>query len=133
MRACVCVCVCSVKLDKVEYLVLDEANRVLDMGLLPDVRHILDRCPRKRPRALLGATIPPQIETLIQWAMHSKETIKIGARRSPAETVKRVLYPGLGYAKKRFVVRIAARQMRAWNRSSFSAAPTVALIASRIH
>ena len=83
----------NVKLDKVEYLVLDEADRMLDMGFLPDVRHILDRCPRKRHTALFSATIPPQIETLIQWAMQDPETIEIGARRAPAETVKHVIYP----------------------------------------
>ena len=43
--------------------------------------------------ALFSATIPPQIETLIQWAMHEPETIEIGARRTPAETVKHVIYP----------------------------------------
>src|SRR5471032_1335099 len=81
------------KLDKVQYLVLDEADRMLDMGFLPDVRRIVDKCPRARHTSLFSATVPPQIETLIQWAMHSPETIEIGARRTPAETVKHVIYP----------------------------------------
>jgi ATP-dependent RNA helicase RhlE len=83
----------AVKLNAVQFLVLDEADRMLDMGFLPDVRRILEKCPRKRQTALFSATVPPQIETLIQWAMHEPETIEIGARRSPAETVKHVLYP----------------------------------------
>jgi len=83
----------TLRLDKVEFMVLDEADRMLDMGFLPDVRRIVEKCPRKRHTALFSATIPPQIETLIQWAMHDPETIEIGARRTPAETVKHVIYP----------------------------------------
>jgi ATP-dependent RNA helicase RhlE len=81
------------KLDHIKYLVLDEADRMLDMGFLPDVRRIVDRCPRERHTSLFSATIPVQIETLIKWAMKSPQTIEIGMRRSPAETVKHVIYP----------------------------------------
>lgn len=83
----------TARLDHVQYLILDEADRMLDMGFLPDVRQIVQKCPRKRLTALFSATIPPQIETLIQWAMYEPKTIEIGARRTPAETVKHVIYP----------------------------------------
>jgi ATP-dependent RNA helicase RhlE len=81
------------RLDTIQYLVLDEADRMLDMGFLPDVKHIVQKCPANRQTNLFSATIPPQIETLIRWAMKNPETIEIGARRSPAENVKHVIYP----------------------------------------
>jgi ATP-dependent RNA helicase RhlE len=81
------------RLDHVEYLVLDEADRMLDMGFMPDVRRIVQKCPSQRQTMLFSATIPPQIESLIKWAMKSPHTIEIGVRRSPASTVKHVVYP----------------------------------------
>jgi ATP-dependent RNA helicase RhlE len=80
-------------LDNIQYLVLDEADRMLDMGFLPDVRRIVQRCPRQRHTSLFSATIPPEIETLIHWAMREPKTVEIGARRTPAEGVKHVIYP----------------------------------------
>jgi ATP-dependent RNA helicase RhlE len=81
------------RLNQIRFLVMDEADRMLDMGFLPDVRRIVEKCPHQRHTSLFSATIPPQIETLIKWAMKNPQTIEIGARRTPAETVKHVIYP----------------------------------------
>lgn len=83
----------AVKLDKVQYLVLDEADRMLDMGFLPDVKRIIEHCPRRRHTSLFSATIPPEIDSLIRWAMFEPVTVEIGQRRMPAETVRHVIYP----------------------------------------
>jgi ATP-dependent RNA helicase RhlE len=80
-------------LDHVKYLVLDEADRMLDMGFLPDVRRIVQKCPRERHTSLFSATIPIEIASLIQWAMRNPQTVEIGVRRKPADTVAHVIYP----------------------------------------
>jgi ATP-dependent RNA helicase RhlE len=97
------------KLDRVQHVVLDEADRMLDMGFLPDVRRILEKCPRQRQTSLFSATIPPAIETLIQWAMQNPETVEIGARRTPAETVKHVIYPVSDTQKTDLLVALLER------------------------
>jgi ATP-dependent RNA helicase RhlE len=83
----------NVKLDTIQHLVLDEADRMLDMGFMPDVRKIIDLIPRERQTLLFSATMPPEIARLTEWALRSPEKIEIGGRRSPAETVTHALYP----------------------------------------
>ncbi len=97
------------KLDHIQFVVLDEADRMLDMGFLPDVRRILDRCPRNRHTSLFSATIPPEIETLIQWAMRKPQTIEIGARRTPKDTVTHVIYPVSDSQKADLVLELLRR------------------------
>jgi ATP-dependent RNA helicase RhlE len=97
------------KLDHIKFVVLDEADRMLDMGFLPDVRRILDRCPRDRHTSLFSATVPPEIETLIQWAMRTPQTIEIGARRTPKDTVKHVIYPVSDAQKADLVLELLKR------------------------
>lgn len=84
----------AVSLARIEILVLDEVDRMLDMGFLPQVRKIVELCPKERQTLFFSATLPPEIERLTTWVLKPNPTvIEIGHRRSPAETVTHALYP----------------------------------------
>ncbi len=84
----------EIDLSRLEFLVLDEVDRMLDMGFLPQVRRVVEQCPKDRQTLFFSATLPPEIETLTQWVLKpDPEIIEIGLRRSPAETVTHALYP----------------------------------------
>ncbi len=98
------------KLDGIQYLVLDEADRMLDMGFLPDVRRIVQKCPKEgRQTALFSATIPMEIEGLIKWTMKDPQVVEIGARRTPAETVEHVIYPVAESQKTALLLQLMER------------------------
>ncbi len=80
-------------LRDIQYLVLDEVDRMLDMGFLPQVRRIVDRLPKNRQTLFFSATLPPELETMTKWLLTDPEQVEIGQRRSPAETVTHALYP----------------------------------------
>jgi len=80
-------------LDKIDILVLDEVDRMLDMGFLPDVRRIVQKCPKERQTLFFTATLPPEIAQLAGWALSNPTTVEIGRQRSPAETVSHAFYP----------------------------------------
>jgi ATP-dependent RNA helicase RhlE len=82
---------------------------MLDMGFLPDVKDIIGRTPSARQTALFSATIPPQLETLIKWAMRSPHVVEIGQRRSPAETVRHTLYPVAQSQKSQLLAQLMER------------------------
>jgi ATP-dependent RNA helicase DeaD len=67
----------TLSLDRVRYVVLDEADRMLDIGFRPDIERILRRCPRERQTLLLSATLPPPVLRLAQRYMHEPVNINL--------------------------------------------------------
>ncbi len=74
-------------LDQARYVVLDEADEMLDLGFLEDVEKILGRCPSGRQTALFSATMPPEIKKLAEKRMYEPETVKVKAATLTIDTV----------------------------------------------
>ncbi len=99
----------TMTLREVDILVLDEVDRMLDMGFLPDVKRIVQQCPRERQTLLFTATLPPEIESLAGWALRGPVTVEVGRRRAPAETVAHAFYPVVGSQKFELLLTLLSR------------------------
>jgi len=103
----------SVSLGQVEIVVMDEADRMLDMGFLPDIRRILALLPTQRQSLLFSATFSEEIKKLANQMLHSPLLIEVARRNAPADLVKHQVYETSASSKRAVLAHlIRSRDMK---------------------
>jgi ATP-dependent RNA helicase RhlE len=95
----------SIDLSQLEMLVLDEADQMLDMGFIPDIRRILKHLPIKRQTLVFSATMPSEIRRLTGDILQNPATVQVG-KTAPADTVSHALYPVAQHLKTALLLKL---------------------------
>jgi ATP-dependent RNA helicase RhlE len=83
----------ELKLGSIQILVLDEVDRMLDMGFIHDVKRIIQRCPAQRQTLFFSATVPPEIAAVASFALKDPVRVEIGAVKAVTQLITHAIYP----------------------------------------